>query len=314
MLRRTAQTYKNARSYSLEGTDSLEQVTAGDKRVTSRRFRAVRLESSMRVDFADGGMRLTDGKSEWNYNPRTKEYAKKAVPWDRRGLRVLHEFFYNYDGIADFVKTAEFITPPGKDGFLIEVIYELPGTIASESIKNFWIDPDFTVRRETSYPRALESRSRFTRTISFEKSAFNTPLDPSLFSIRPPDAPKASGTAPEFTLPDLAAGSFSLKDLRGKVVLLYFWATWCATCREEMPRLEKLARDYGDRGVVLVGINDEEPAISAEYLKNRGRTLRSLVDRWHDVFRKYRVGEIPAVIVIDRNGQIVPGLKEAGIE
>jgi len=314
ILRRTAETYRNARSYSLEGTDTLEQVSAGNKRVTARRFHAYRLDGAMRVDFADGGMRLTDGKSEWNYNTQTKEYVKKAVPWDRRGNRVLHEFFYNYDGIADFVKRAEFISPPGKDGFLIEVTYELPGGVAAESIKNFWIDPGFTVRRETSYPRAFESRSKFTRTISFEKTAFHTPLDPSLFSIRPADPPKASGTAPDFTLPDLAGTPVSLQDLHGKVVLLYFWATWCATCRAEMPRLEKLVSEHADEAVVLVGINDEDPGIASGYLKANGHTLRSLVDRWKYVYRKYRVEEIPAVIVIGRDGRILSGLKEAGLE
>jgi peroxiredoxin/outer membrane lipoprotein-sorting protein len=314
VLRRTGESYKNARSYSLEGTDTVEQVTAGNQRVTARRFHAYRLDASMRVDFADGGMRLTDGKSEWNYNTQTREYTRKAVPWDRRGIRVLHEFFYNYDGIADFVKRAEFISPPGKDGFLIEVTYELPGGVAAESIKNFWIDPNFTVRREISYPRAFESRAKFTRTLTFEKTTFNTPLDPALFSIRPPHAPKASGAAPDFTLPDLAGAPVSLKDLRGKVVVLYFWATWCATCRAEMPRLEKLVREYADDELVLIGINDEDPGIASGYLKANGHPLRSLVDRWQHVYRKYGVEEIPAVIVIGKDGRILPGLKEAGLE
>ena len=312
VLQKTGDFYKSAHSYSLEGADTLEQVSPGGKRVTARPFHAYKLDAAMRVDFADGGIRLTDGKSEWNYNPRTKEYARKAVPWDRRGLRVLHEFFYNYDGIADFVKRAEFISAPGPDGFLIEVTYELPGGVAAESVKNFWIDANFTVRRETSYPRAFESRARLTRTITFEKTSFHPALDPALFT--PPPEKSAAGPAPDFTLPDLAGASCSLKELRGSVVLLYFWATWCATCRAEMPRLEKLARDYRDRGVVLLGVNDEDPAISSEYLEKGGHALRSLVDRWQDVFKQYRISQIPAVIVIGRDGRILPGLKEAGIE
>ena len=313
VLRSTAENYKKARSYSLEGTDTVEHIAPGGKRLAARRFQARRLEAGMRVDFADGGIRLTDGKYEWNYNPQTERYSKKPVPWDTRGRRALHEFFYNYDIIADFVKRAQFITPPGGDGFLIEVTYELPGGIASEIIKNYWIDSAYTVRRETSYPISLEPRVRLTRIVNFEKTAFDATVDPELFS-RPADEPRAAGQAPEFTLPDLAGAAVSLKDLRGKVVLLYFWATWCATCREEMPKLEKLADEYHDRGVVLVGINDEEPSISSEYLKSGGHTLRSLVDRWQDVYKKYLVEQIPAVVVIGRDGQILRGLREAGLE
>ena len=314
VLRKTGETYRNARTFSLAGVDTLEQITSGNKRVTSRPFRAWRRDAAMRVDFTDGGLRLTDGRTEWNYYPQSRQYAKKSVPWDRRGLRVFHEFFYNYDGIADFVNRAEFIAPPGKDGFLLEVTYELPGGIASESIKNYWIDPGFTVRRETAYPRALESRARLVRTITFEKTAFNVPMDPALFSFPPPDEPRAGGKAPDFTLPDLRGAVVSLHDFTGRVVMLYFWATWCAVCRQEMPKLEQLARDYQDRGLVLVGINDEEPEIALAYLKNKGSSLRSLVDRWQDVYKKYNVAGIPAVILIGRDGRIVSDLQAAGIE
>ena len=75
------------------------------------------------------------------------------MPWDSRGRRAFNEFYYNYEDIADFVKSADFITPPSKDGFLIEVTYELPGRVVGEVAKNYWIDADtYTVRRETSNP------------------------------------------------------------------------------------------------------------------------------------------------------------------
>src|ERR1051325_8221190 len=67
VLHTTAGRYKAARSYSIEGTDAVEHMAPGDQRVGTRRFLARRLDSGMRVDFADGGIRLTDGKYEWNY-------------------------------------------------------------------------------------------------------------------------------------------------------------------------------------------------------------------------------------------------------
>ena len=201
----------------------------------------------MRVDFADGGVRLTDGRLEWNSTAQGKPYTKKPVPWDSRGRRAFHEFYYNYEGIADFVKSADFISPPGKDGFLIEVTYELPGRIAGEVTKSYWIDAQhYTVLRETSNPMAMMDPPtagpvKLTRTITFEKVDLNAPVDASLFAP-PPDEPQPSGPAPDFALSDLEGAPVSMKDLRGKAVVLYFWATWCATCRAEMPKLEKLAR------------------------------------------------------------------------
>jgi thiol-disulfide isomerase/thioredoxin len=329
VLRKTAATYR--RPYSIEGADTLEKIVRGNARTTVRRFHAYRLDTAMRVDFDDGGVRLTDGKTEWNRTASGQPYSKKPVPWDSRGRRALHEFFYSYDGIAEFVKSADFVVPPGKDGFLIEVTYSLPGGLASEVIKNFWIDADYIVQREVSHPAAIVEPPtagpvKLTRTINFGKVQLNPALEPSLFTFRPPEEPGPSGTAPDFALTDLAGARFSLVDLRGKTVLLYFWASWCATCRDEMPRLEKLAREHQDRGLVLVGINDEEPEIASAYLKAGGHTLRSLVDRWQDVYKKFAIQAIPTVLLISKDGRIVSGygygedaalaagLQKAGIE
>ena len=66
VLRKTAQAYKSAKSGALEGTDKLEEVARGKQRITARRFQAWRLGNNMRVDFADGAVRLTDGRTEWS--------------------------------------------------------------------------------------------------------------------------------------------------------------------------------------------------------------------------------------------------------
>src|SRR5436190_3071273 len=291
VLRKTGETYRSAKSYALEGIDKVEETGRTRQRTTTRAFRALRLGNSMRVEFADGGVRLTDGRFEWNSPAQGKPFTKKTAPWDSRGRRAFQDFYYNFEGIADFVKSASYIAPPGKDGFLIEVTYELPGRVAADVTKNYWIDAgNYTVLRETSNPQVMTDRPinvlKLTRTITFSKVDLNVPVDDSRF-VPPPDEPRPPGPAPDFALSDLEGAPVSMKDLRGKAVVLYFWATWCATCRAEMPKLEKLAHDYRGRGVVLLGINDEDPQIAAEYLKENGRTLRSLVDRWKDVYKRY---------------------------
>jgi thiol-disulfide isomerase/thioredoxin len=331
VLRKTAAAYKSAKSWAQEGVDKLEDVRRGKQSTTSRRFHAWRQGAAMRVDFADGGVRLTDGRFEWNTTAQSKQSVKKPVPWDSRGRRAFNEFYYNYEGIADFVKSADFISSPGKDGFLIEVTYELPGRVAGEVAKNYWIDADtYTVRRETSNPVPIVDPPtagpvKLTRTITFEKVDLKAVPDPSLFTF-PADEPRPSGPAPDFALTDLSGAPVSLKELRGKAVLLYFWASWCATCRVEMPKLEQIAQANRDRGLVLLGINDEDPDIAADYLKTNGHTIRSLVDRWKDVYKRYQVEGIPTMILIAKDGRIVSSygfgevpvledaLKNAGVE
>src|SRR6478736_1284998 len=193
-----------ARSWAQEGVDKLEEVRRAKERTTTRPFHAWRQGTQMRVDFADGGMRLTDGRFEWNATAPGKQPTKKAAPWDSRGRRAFNEFYYNYEGIADFVKSAEFITPPGKDGFLIEVTYELPGRVAAEVIKSYWIDAaNYTVLRETSNPQVMSDRAvnvlKLTRTVTFSKTDLNVPLEESRFAP-PADTPRAAGAAPDFAL------------------------------------------------------------------------------------------------------------------
>jgi hypothetical protein len=88
ILRRTAETYKSAKSYALEGVDKVEEASRSKQRMTTRRFQASKLGESMRVDFEDGGVRLTDGRAEWNSPAQGRPYTKKAAPWDSRGRRA----------------------------------------------------------------------------------------------------------------------------------------------------------------------------------------------------------------------------------
>jgi hypothetical protein len=212
VLRKAADTYKSAKSYALVGVDTLN---------ATRPFHAWRLGQAMRVDFADGAVRLTDGRFEWNSLAKGKPFTKKAAPWDSRGRHVFQEFFYNYEGIADFVKSAGFIAPPGKDGFLLEVKYELPGRVASEVMRNYWIDAQrYTVLRETSYPQII-GPSKAARTITFSKVDLNATVEESRFTP-PPDEPRAAGPAPDFDLADLNGSPVSMQEFarQGRGALL----------------------------------------------------------------------------------------------
>jgi thiol-disulfide isomerase/thioredoxin len=74
---------------------------------------------------------------------------------------------------------------------------------------------------------------------------------------------KDSAPTPDFTLPDLAEKKVSLKDFRGKLVMLNFWATWCVPCREEMPTMERLYQEFKNKGFVIVAVNVKDKKTDA---------------------------------------------------
>lgn len=118
---------------------------------------------------------------------------------------------------------------------------------------------------------------------------------------------KEGFTAPDFTLDLLGGGKVTLSDLRGKVVLVNFWTSWCPPCRLEMPAIEKSYRSYKDLGFVVIGLNltaqDSEQA-AAEFAKEVGITFPIALDRDNAVGNLYRNTALPTSFFIDRNGVI----------
>src|SRR5579864_348145 len=108
-----------------------------------------------------------------------------------------------------------------------------------------------------------------------------------------------------FTLTDLSGKNWTLKDLRGKVVLLNFWATWCPPCRKEMPDLEALYRRFEPQGFVILGISDEEAAKVKPFIEQQGITYPVLLDPGRKVNELFQIQGIPKTCVYDREGKIV---------
>jgi len=114
-----------------------------------------------------------------------------------------------------------------------------------------------------------------------------------------------AGLAPDFTLKTLDGKEITLSQLKGKVVLLDFWATWCGPCKESVPHLIQLYKDYRESGFELVGMNVD---------KGDGEVVRRFITSMdipypvvtapEDVVRSYRVTGIPATFLIDKEGKI----------
>ena len=110
--------------------------------------------------------------------------------------------------------------------------------------------------------------------------------------------------AADFTLADLSGKQWHLKALKGKVVLVNFWATWCPPCRKEMPDLEALQKQFGQRLVVL-GISDEDRAKVEPFISQAGYTFPILLDAGRKASEQFRVNGIPKTFIYDAEGKLV---------
>ncbi len=109
--------------------------------------------------------------------------------------------------------------------------------------------------------------------------------------------------APDFTLKDATGRSWSLRSLRGKPVLLNFWATWCAPCVEEMPSLENLVGRVGDRLNIVTVSLDEDWQVVKKFFP-RGTILSVLLDTSKEVPKKYGTEKYPETFLIDSEGRL----------
>ena len=108
-----------------------------------------------------------------------------------------------------------------------------------------------------------------------------------------------------FTLQDLQGNSWTLRDLRGKVALVNFWATWCPPCRKEMPDMETLHQRFGPRGLVILAISDEIAAKVQPFLAERHYTFPILLDPVRQVNKLFDIQGIPKSFLYDRTGKMV---------
>ena len=123
----------------------------------------------------------------------------------------------------------------------------------------------------------------------------------------PPPSAREGFSAPDFSLELLGGGQVTLSELRGKVVLVNLWASWCPPCRAEMPAIERVYRSYKDLGLVVLGVNttnqDSESA-AASFVQEMGLSFPIPLDRSGAVSASYNLRGLPSSYFIDRQGII----------
>ena len=123
--------------------------------------------------------------------------------------------------------------------------------------------------------------------------------------VLPVQAEDVSGPAPDFTLAARDGSAVTLSDLKGQVVMINFWATWCGPCRKEMPLLEQLHARYESLGFTLLGVNVEEDSrLADQFLKETPVTFPILLDPENGVSKLYNVSAMPSTVLVDRSGNL----------
>jgi thiol-disulfide isomerase/thioredoxin len=124
----------------------------------------------------------------------------------------------------------------------------------------------------------------------------------------PRRAPLVGDMVPDYGARTLEADSMSLADLRGEVVLLNVWATWCPPCREEIPVLQALHEEHADEGLRVVGVSVDaagEDAAVGRFVESYGVTFAIWLDPRERVSSIFRTSGVPTTLLIDREGRLV---------
>ena len=219
-----------------------------------------------------------------------------------------------------------------------------PGQLAEIS-RTLWYDPQSglilkSLQILSNMERGVEWEQRVTLTLT--NYQIDEAVSEETFSFTPPEGvvivdnferltnPDAMTgmKAPDVTFTDLAGEQIQLSSLRGKVVFLDFWATWCAPCRLEMPHIQKLYKELGTSGeVVFLAASSEGKSVIEKFLEKNPYTFPVVQVAAQDAIGKFKATSIPTGFVIDQEGiirshmvgvqneaQLRAGLAKAGIE
>ena len=132
-------------------------------------------------------------------------------------------------------------------------------------------------------------------------------MKPFLLSLFVVLCPVLGQKAPDFTLPDIKGDSVSLRDFRGRTMLIDFWVMWCETCREEVPVIQKIQENYSGKGVAVLGIHLEEKDAGKvnSFVESAGITYTVLLDPEEKTADRFAIKGTPSVVIIDTSGAVV---------
>jgi TonB family protein len=201
------------------------------------------------------------------------------------------------------------------------------GISASQFAGHYWIDKDTGLNRQIVVTGKIQFPNRAPQSVEtrmvYRSLKFDEPLPDSLFQFTPPAGAKEVASvmgmpslegkpAPAFEVQSLDGKPYRLSELKGKVVLLEFWASWCGPCRREMPSVNNLYRDLKEKDLVVIGVDVGEDRQTVErFLKTAGISYPVALTAGTDIAHDYNVTAYPTYVAIGRDG-VVAGEQVGG--
>jgi len=340
LLKQSGEAFNKLRSYQYESEMAIEMTVAGKpvKMTVTNSTAAVnpdrkRVESKSQM--GGGATLMSDGEYTWTYIPVLNQYTKKAAlqrPEDMLASLGITDPMQLYKKVK--IAGEETLEIVGKkyDCWVVETridkfsMPQMQGMSLTDSVVKLWIAKDLKVNLQMNMSgkmqggpvsKPVEMRMKMT-TLSLK---LDPDLPDSLFHFTPPEGAKevadfampgvskpdlAGKPAPAFRLQSLDGKTQDLAELKGKVILLDFWTTWCGPCRKEMPELDKLHQEYRDSGLVLIGLDvAEDREIVEQYVKKSGVSYAIALTTGTDLVSAYKISAFPTHVLIGRDGTIV---------
>ena len=340
LLEKVAETYRNLKRYEFDFTLLTDIRSAAGRKSVETRIELTNIRPDKLRILISGGLGevqvYSDGLVSCVFVPALKQYtrkvtsdAKATVPdGASRFAAIAMQVLEQFERIASGVHTAKIertekleVGDTQVECRVVEV--ELEEQDPDEKrLRTYWIDPQRSLVIKAVQLDKLSGEGANVLeteiTTTFRKAESNLSIPDSTFAFKPPaDAKEVEAfrkprpaaieigsEAADFQLKDLEGREIQLKSLRGNVVLLNFWATWCGPCRLEMPVIEKLHQQLYGKGLRVFGVNDEEIETIREYVAEHEYSFPTLVDTDQEAMNLYRIRGIPTMVVIDREGKI----------
>lgn len=125
--------------------------------------------------------------------------------------------------------------------------------------------------------------------------------------------PLASGSAPDFTLTTFEGETYKLSELKGRPVVVNFWASWCIPCRDEAPALQRAWETYKDKGVLILGVDYvDTDADAKKFIAEFQQTYPNGPDIGTRISQAYKISGVPETYFIGKDGKLLPGIDDNG--
>jgi peroxiredoxin/outer membrane lipoprotein-sorting protein len=340
LLEKVAETYRDLKRYHFDFTLHTEIRSAAGRKSVEARIELTNVRPDKLRMLISGGLGelqvYSDGAVSWVFVPPLKQYTRKtsggaqaaAADGAARFAAIAMQVLEQFERISASVHTARSLrteklvvgeSPVECRVVEVELDEQDPG---EKRRRTYWIDPQRNlVLKAVQIDKASDGAADALETeitTTFTKADGNPSIADSAFTFSPPEDAKEVASfrnsrpaaieigseAADFQLKDLEGRNVQLKNLRGSVVLLNFWASWCGPCRLEMPVIEKLHQQFHAKGLRVFGVNDEDIDTIREYVAEHEYSFPTLVDANQQAINLYRIRGIPTMVVIDREGKV----------